>query len=91
MKIDGYSKHTHSLTHIHDARLHNHPPAPPSPPPPTHTPKIWGKGGGKEDSAGIHALKIKGKKKEVTLIEKKKKKNEEAAIALRTLDSRIHS
>ena len=21
MKIDGYSKHTHSLTHIHDARL----------------------------------------------------------------------
>ena len=67
MKIDWYSKHTHSLTHIL-----------PPPPPPPPTPKIWGKGGGKGDSTGIHSIKleiatlIENKK-----LEKKKKKKKE--------------
>ena len=61
MKIDGYSKHTHSLTHIHwHALAHPHPH--------THTPKIWGKGGGKGDSTGIHSIKLEI----TTLIENKK-------------------
>ena len=51
--------HTHSLTYT-DTRLHIHPPAHP----PTHPHKIWGKGGGKGDSTGIHSLSLKKKKGE---------------------------
>ena len=66
MKIDGYSKHTHSLTYT-DTRLHIHPPTH------THTPNIWGKGGGKGDSTGIHCIKLEI----TTLIESKKMEEKE--------------
>ena len=83
MKIDGYSKHTHSLTHSHTLTrtcTSTHPPTPPPPTPPptpthpppththTHTQKIWGKGGGKGDSTDIHSIKLEI----TTLIENKK-------------------
>ena len=75
--------HTHSLTYT-DTRLHIHPP--PSP----YTHKIWGKGGGKGDSTGIHSIKLEI----TTLIENKKmegKRRKKAVIALHALNIRIHS
>ena len=69
--------HTHSLTYT-DTRLHpTHPP----------TPKIWGKGGGKGDSTGIHSRKLEI----TTLIENKKmeKKIRKKLLSLYVL--RIHS
>ena len=70
--------HTHSLTYT-DTRLHMHPLA--HPPTHTHTPKIWGKGGGKGDSTGIRSIKleittiIENKKMEGGKEKKKKKKS----------------
>ena len=65
---------THSLTYT-DTRLHIHPP--PSP----YTHKIWGKGGGKGDSTGIHSIKLEI----TTLIKNKKmekKKEEKKQLSL---------
>ena len=86
MKVDGYSKHTHSLTytdtrlHIHNPHTHTHPP--------THT-HLGKRRGERGDSTGIHSIKLEI----TTLIENKKMegKKEEAVIALRALDIRIHS
>ena len=61
--------HTHSLTYT-DTRLHMHPLA--HPPTHTHTPKIWGKGGGKGDSTGIHSIRLEI----TTLIENRKMERE---------------
>ena len=62
MKIDGYSKHTYSLTDIHRQAL-----ASPPPPPPTHTQDLR-EMRGKWDSTGIHSIKLEI----TTLIENKK-------------------
>ena len=61
MKIDGYSKRTHSLTHIHRHALAH-------PTTHTHTHTVLGKGRGKWDSKGIHSIKL-----EITILIERKK------------------
>ena len=72
MKVDGYSKHTHSLTYT-DTRLHIHPPTHHTPTHThTHTQDLGKRRGERGDSRGIHSIKLEI----TTLIENKKMEGE---------------
>ena len=86
MKIEGYSKHTYSLTDIHRQALA--PPSPPPPPPHPHTQDLR-EMRGKWDSTGIHSIKLEI----TTLIENKKmeKKNKLSSLYVHLTSEFTHN